>query len=155
MVKIDPLAYNDLFHIFGDPGKSKGKKEIKGLLITLPTPFPLNNGRTSRITCNAYIIHAVIDAYEEILDHYGIDEIKARGYDRYGGCYNHRKTRNGKWFSVHSWGAAIDILMQYGGYGKNPKNFPQFIVDAFTSRGFFWGGEWRSPDGMHFSVCNG
>ena len=155
MVKIKPLAYRDLFHVFGNPDTSTGKKAIRSQLITMETPFLLNAGKTSKITCNEYIIYAVLDAYEEILDHYGIDEIVAMGYDRYGGCYNHRKTRDGKWFSVHTWGAAIDILMQYGGYGKDPKNFPKFIIEAFTKRGFFWGGRWRRPDGMHFSVCNG
>jgi hypothetical protein len=155
MKKIERLAYKDLFHVIGDPGTGKGRKAIKNQLITLETPFPLNGGRVNKIVCNKHIGPAVIDAYQEILNHYGLEEIQAQRYDQYGGCYNHRKTRDGKWFSVHSWGAAIDILMKYGGYGKDPKDFPQFIIDAFVSRGFYWGGYWKRPDGMHFSICNG
>lgn len=155
MIKIKSLSYKDLFYVFGNPGTKEGKEKIRNQLVSMETPFPLNNGKTKKITCNKYIIESIIDAYTEILDIYGYDVIKEKGYDQYGGCYNHRQTRNRKWWSVHSWGTAIDIMMKYGPYGKKPVNFPKEIVKIFTKRGFYWGGYWKYPDGMHFSVCNG
>ena len=154
MVKIKPLSYKDLFHVFGDPGTKKGKEQIKSQLISIDIPFPLNQGKTNKIYCNKYIAESIVDIYKEMWDYYGYETIKEKGYDEYGGCYNHRQTRNRKWWSVHSWGTAIDILMKYGGYGKKPIT-PIEIVKMFTKRGFYWGGYWKYPDGMHFSVCNG
>jgi hypothetical protein len=35
--------------------------------------------------------------------------------------------------------------------GAVPQLDPR-VVEAFTSRGFAWGGDWRRPDGMHFEL---
>jgi hypothetical protein len=47
-------------------------------------------------------------ALADVLAHYGIDQIRNLGLDRFGGCLNVRLKRGGSTPSVHSWGAAKD-----------------------------------------------
>ena len=87
-----------------------------------------------------------------------------------GGSYVPRCIAGTTRLSVHSFGIAIDINPQYGGYWqyglpagvseeqtrhkKIPlvyKNrIPLEIVKVFEKHGFIWGGNWYHFDGMHF-----
>jgi hypothetical protein len=35
------------------------------------------------------------------------------------------------------------------------QTYPQEIVDIFKVRGFSWGGDWETPDAMHFQAAKG
>ncbi len=100
---------------------------------------------------NKRIVDSVIDAFWEIYDHYGIEYIRANGLDNYGGCYNYRKSRGYEEYSDHAWGMAIDYLPQFGAMGVKP-TIPKKIIQIFEKRGFIWGGDWKRPDGMHWSA---
>lgn len=59
--------------------------------------------------------------------------------------------------STHSWGIAFDI-----NWDKNPfshtlvTDLPTPFIVEFTSRGWEWGGDWKSSkDSMHFQFCTG
>jgi hypothetical protein len=87
-----------------------------------------------------------------------------------GGSYVPRCIAGTARLSVHSFGIAVDINPQYGGYWqyglargmseeqvrqkKIPlvyKNrIPIEIVKVFEKHGFIWGGKWYHFDGMHF-----
>jgi hypothetical protein len=87
-----------------------------------------------------------------------------------GGGYTPRCIAGTTRLSVHSFGIAVDINPQYGGYWqyglphgmseeqvrqkKIPlvyKNrIPIEIVKVFEKHGFIWGGDWYHFDGMHF-----
>lgn len=59
--------------------------------------------------------------------------------------------------SAHAWGIAFDLNPQRNLPG-NPT--PQFIshhpiVLIMKSFGFNWGGDWKTPDPMHFQWCTG
>lgn len=155
------LAYRDLKHVFGDPDTYTGRKQIRSTLKSYKLPFPFYNEQKGKvieithITCQEYIGPDLIAALREILEHYGLDNIKAMGLDKnFGGCGNRRKTRDGKWWSVHTWYAAVDLWTHLGKMGAIP-TIPPFCVEAFKERGFYWGGDFKTPDGMHFSVCFG
>jgi hypothetical protein len=154
MIKIERLHYKDLSFVFGDPNTEKGKEQIKNNIITLDLPFPLNKGKAINLTANKHIIYSVIDALEEIEKKFGLDFIKKNGLDEFDGCWNHRKTRNGEWWSGHTWAVSIDFCAKLAGYGKVPM-IPYQFVYAFIRRGFYWGGNWRYKDGMHFSAFDG
>ena len=161
MINIKTLHYRQLKTLFGNPETEEGREKIKSQLITMPLPYSfynMINGKLveiKNIRVNKYILLAVVDALEEILNHYGKEKIKELGLDReFGGCYNHRKTRNGLWWSVHAWGTAADIWCHMGKYRKE-STIPAFCIHVFKKRGFCWGGDFPIPDGMHFSCCFG
>ena len=77
-----------------------------------------------------------------------------------GGTFAWRPIANTTRMSVHSYGAAIDLVMaksNYWEWEKTPRGqltwrnqIPQAIVDAFEAEGFAWGGRWYHYDTMHF-----
>jgi len=154
MIRIDRLSYRDLKPMFGDPETEEGKQKIKKSLISIDFPFPMNKGTEKILYCHEYIAEAVIDAFKEIERKVSLEFLKENDLDGYSGSYNHRKTRNGLWWSVHTWGLAVDLCEKFGKMGKVPM-LPYWYVNAFIKRGFYWGGNWHYPDGMHFSACNG
>ena len=149
MTKIEPVLYNDLEKVFGKAGDTSNF--IKRLM---PFPLRLSYDKTAvayNFYGHKYIADAVIEAFEDIRDYYGLSFIKGYNLDIYGGCYADRMTVSGKRKSVHAWGLAIDYLPDMGAYNK-PSTIPYHIVKAFTDRGFVWGGDWQTKDGMHFSA---
>ena len=78
-----------------------------------------------------------------------------------GGSFNWRRVSGTKRLSAHSFGIAIDVNTELGGYWKwsgaqEGKVFrvrnkiPRELVEAFERYGFIWGGKWHHYDGMHF-----
>ena len=58
-------------------------------------------------------------------------------------------------FSTHSWGIAFDINVRWNGFGSPPapagrEGSVAELVNFFFEQGFVWGGDFRTPDGMHF-----
>ena len=77
------------------------------------------------------------------------------------GIYNCRVIAGTKRYSVHSYGAAIDINVKQAHYWRWSKpgtgglyrwrnKIPLQIVEIFERHGFIWGGKWYHYDTMHF-----
>lgn len=96
-----------------------------------------------------------------------LDAIAALGpeMDRFfrtpGGSFNWRTIAGTDRLSVHSFGAAIDLDAELGGYwlwtgapegavGEYHSEIPPELVREMERRGFIWGGKWHHYDGMHF-----
>jgi hypothetical protein len=76
-----------------------------------------------------------------------------------GGTFNWRPILNTTRMSPHSYGIAIDVVVDESAYWEWDlaggdmhwnNQIPQAIVDAFESEGFAWGGRWYHYDTMHF-----
>lgn len=78
-----------------------------------------------------------------------------------GGSFNWRRISGTKRLSAHSFGIAVDVNTELGGYWKwsgaqegkvtHIRNkIPRELVEAFERYGFIWGGKWHHYDGMHF-----
>lgn len=77
-----------------------------------------------------------------------------------GGGFNWRVIAGTSQLSVHSFGAAIDINVDYSDYWRwadvnaDPIPFknriPLDVVALFEVQGFIWGGRWYHYDTMHF-----
>lgn len=90
--------------IFGRPG-------CEGDLIPLIPPYPLYfEGKPVRsIRVHRLVAKHVQQALQEVLAHYGLQEIHRLGLDLYGGSYNYRTTGSGSALSMHAWGIALDF----------------------------------------------
>ena len=104
--------------------------------------------------CHHAIGLVVMDTLKEVLRFGGLAYLQENDLDLFGGCYNPRGKRGGKGTSTHAWGIAVDWCPALGPMG-GPTRMPDFIVTAFESRGFTWGGRWARPDGMHFQAAEG
>lgn len=62
--------------------------------------------------------------------------------------WNPRRT-----LSIHSFGLAVDLNWNDNPYGSKG-NIDPWIVNVMKEEGFDWGGDWRTPDGMHFQYCH-
>jgi len=81
--------------------------------------------------------------------------------DNPGGTYYWRKIKGTTRLSMHSFGIAIDINVNYSNYWKwsniiendsipYKNRIPMEIVIIFEKHGFIWGGKWYHHDTMHF-----
>ncbi len=101
-----------------------------------------------RVTCHRAIIDQMAAALAEIQAAGLGDEIYM-----YSGCWvpRHMLWDPSRPISRHAWGLAFDINVPTNGYGATPQ-LHMGIVDAFRRWGFKWGGDFSTPDGMHFEL---
>lgn len=101
-----------------------------------------------RVTCHRAIIDQMHAALVEIQEAGLADEIY-----QYSGCWvpRHMLWDPSRGISQHAWGLAFDINVPTNQYGATPTLHPG-IVDAFRRWGFKWGGDFSTPDGMHFEL---
>lgn len=99
-------------------------------------------------------------ALEEVLAHYGKDEIQRLGLDQYGGCYHYRPTRNGKSLSLHAWGIALDFAPRSNGFAlKSPRaslSHPDCVAwwQIWECHGAVSLGRQRNYDWMHLQFAS-
>ena len=99
-----------------------------------------------KLYCNKEMIGPLMQAFSNIIDRGLINELKT-----WDGCFNVRKKRSLNSLSLHSWGIAIDINAAWNGLGKTPTMSAK-LVKCFTDCGFYWGGNFKRRDGMHFEL---
>lgn len=77
------------------------------------------------------------------------------GMSRFGGAYSYRLIRGGNRLSMHSYGCAVDFDPARNGMGDRTPNFANCpeVIRAFKAEGWEWGGDWSSPDAMHFQAA--
>jgi len=153
---------------FHDPGRLRNDAFFRGLyfategavretLSTVTYDGPRRDTRF-RVT-QAHCVDAQLDAV--------LAEIEALGPDygvfleNSGGSFNWRLIAGTDRLSVHSFGIAVDLNTELGGYWRwsgaaqgaatdYNNRIPAEIVAAFERYGFIWGGKWHHFDGMHF-----
>jgi hypothetical protein len=128
-------------------------------IVVFELPFPMVLSWQPNTVIRRFQAHKlagmyIISALIKMRDTHGYGFLKERKIDRYGGCFNFRLIRGGDQLSNHSWGTAIDINPDIGRLGsrEDADRYPRFIIDAFESEGFVWGGRWKRPDAMHFEL---
>ena len=102
--------------------------------------------------CN-YMIQADLRAALNDVVNAGLaGQIDVANANRYGGCFNarfNRVTGNLGVLSRHSWGAPIDMNTTTNAQGSLPQMNCD-VVRIFRRHNFAWGGNFVTPDGMHF-----
>lgn len=111
-------------------------------------PASLEIGAIPRkIYCSKLMPLALEEAFRNLISTGFIHELRT-----WDGCFNiRRKKGNSGSYSMHAWGLAIDLNAAWNGFGAKP-TLSNGFVECFTQEGFIWGGNWRTPDGMHFEL---
>lgn len=120
----------------------------------------LNNYVAIRARCHLVIEPALREAFAEIASVGAHTAFDLDDANTAGGCHNPRFNRLANSTSIgflsrHSWGMAIDTNTQGSCQGCAPPNFVTrpggcTAVRIMRKHGFAWGGNYLTPDGMHF-----
>jgi hypothetical protein len=96
--------YTSMVNFYGPVGENITQLE-------LPYAFRLawdTGVKVKKISCNEKCASSFYKIFEKTKETYGKDLSKLK-LDLFGGCLNVRRMRGGSSWSIHSWGAAIDI----------------------------------------------
>jgi hypothetical protein len=152
----------DVENVYGTAGKNSGT--IRKRLKTIKLPFKLRIDYNLRQSTNKITVHKdVADDLEaaliEVHEHYGMDEMRRLGIDRYAGAYNPRKMRGGSRWSMHAYGIAIDFFAAPNGLRVScPKalfcgdEYKPFL-DIMEKHGWLPALRLWGKDAMHFQAA--
>jgi len=112
----------------------------------------------SRNTVHKKIADSLLRILNEILDVYGLDEIRRLRIDHFAGVFNKRLKRGGSTWSLHSWAIAIDLDPAQNRLKSSCPN-AAFCADeylpmikAFEKEGWTSLGRAKNYDWMHFQA---
>ena len=126
--------------------------------IILPYPFLYDGKPVSKMRCHKLVADKFLAVFNDILTHYGLEEINKLGINKYGGCFNYRKMRGGSQLSRHSWGVAIDLdpqrnlLKETSATARFARPEYKPMIDIFYKHGFVSLGREKNYDWMHFEI---
>lgn len=146
--------YNSMCNFYGPVGENQTKLEL---------PYPLKiawetNVTITKMTCNIKCAKSFYNIFEKTKKTYGDDLYKLK-LDIFGGCLNVRRMRGGSSWSIHSWGAAIDLDPNNNQlkWGKEKASFAKSVYNDFwkivESEGAVSLGKARNYDWMHFQFA--
>lgn len=146
----------DIIKFYGQPGDTSN-------LTTIQLPYPMRIAWDTKVSVNKMTVHkqaaeSLKKIFEEILQTYGYDKIKALGIDLFGGCFNFRKMRGGNEWSVHSWALAVDLHPTKNSLRATAKTAlfakPEYkpMIDIFYKHGWYNQGIEKGNDFMHFTI---
>lgn len=142
-------------NFFGPIGENQKK-------LDLPYPLVLawdNSVIVKGVTCNIKVHESLYAIFENTLKTYGMKEVKKLKLDSFGGCLNVRKMRGGSSWSIHSWGAAIDLDPDRNQlkWGKDKAIFAKKEYEPFwkivEAEGWISLGRKKNYDWMHFQAA--
>lgn len=111
---------------------------------------PYSTGINAR--CNNVVRADLEAALAEVVNSGLRSQIDVANANKYGGCYYprfNRVTGNLGFLSRHSWGAPLDTNTTTNAQGAVPQ-MDCDVVRIFRKHNFAWGGNFLTPDGMHF-----
>lgn len=140
--------------IFGAPGR---EEELVNILPAYQLFYEGSPVRSIRV--HHLIASHVQQALREVLEHYGVDEIRRLGLDQYGGSYHYRPTTTGNALSMHAWGVALDFAPRSNGLKmKSPRatlSHPDCVAwwEIWERHGATSLGRTRNYDWMHLQFA--
>lgn len=147
--------YNSMVNFYGPVGENQTKLELPYKLKLAWEPSTV----LTKITCNQKVAQSLYAIFENTLKTYGDKEISILKLDVFGGCLNVRKMRGGSSWSIHSWGAAIDLDPDRNQlkWGRDKAVFGKKEYDSFwkivEKEGWVSLGRLRNYDWMHFQAA--
>lgn len=147
--------YNSMVNFYGPVGENQTK-------IELPYKLKLawaSSTTLTKITCHQKVAKSTYTIFENTLKTYGEKDIVKLKLDMFGGMLNVRKMRGGSAWSIHSWGAAIDLDPDNNQlkWGSDKATFAKKEYDSFwqivEDEGWVSLGKDRNYDWMHFQAA--
>lgn len=137
----EPFSYID----HGDGMITVDPAWVREWIVSAPLPI---FGGTAR--CHKVMMPQLINALLDVQAAGLAPLIDGGGY---GGCFvpRHILFDPNRPISMHAWGLAVDFNVRTNQYGAVP-TLDHRIVEIFERWGFRWGGDWTTPDGMHFEL---
>jgi hypothetical protein len=148
--------YASMTAFYGGPGQNQTQ-------LVLPYPMVLawdSGAVVKKITCNKKCVDSLHNIFEKTLKTYGLQDIKKLRLDVFGGCLNVRRMRGGSSWSIHSWGAAVDLDPDNNQLkmGRDEASFAKKEYLPFwkivESEGWVSLGRAKNYDWMHFQAAN-
>ncbi|WP_202615985.1 M15 family metallopeptidase domain-containing protein [Edaphocola flava] len=133
-------------------------------LITYAIPYPFKlawdtTQTVDKITTHYKVKDSILRVLNQVLDHYGLEDIDRLHLNHYGGCFQYRKTRNGTTLSTHSWGIALDFDPERNQlkWGRDKAAFAGAEYEAWwqfwEKEGWVSLGRTRNYDWMHVQAA--
>ena len=142
--------------------KKYGKPNQTGTyLVSVKLPFPLRLAWDKSVRVNSIRVHKdvaanVLAIFQDLLAHYGYEEIVRLGIDLFGGSFAYRAMRGGNEWSKHAFGLAIDLdpernqLKETSKTARFARSEYKPMIDIFYKHGFVSLGREKNYDWMHF-----
>ena len=137
---------------FGEPGD-----EDNLVYITFPFPVFYGGKLVTRTRCHRKIATALTRVFEDIGARYFADKGIMEEARDYGGCFNFRPKRGGGGWSLHAYGAAIDLDDDDNTFRDAwpvRADMPLEIMECFAREGFKSAGAFWGYDAMHFEATS-
>jgi hypothetical protein len=134
---------------YGTPGDESNLTNINVSHL----PISYDGKKVNTIRCHKKVADSLSRILNNIFSKFKNKENILEEAKDYGGCFNFRLKRGGNTYSVHSWGAAIDLDADDNTFKDSwpmKADMPLEIIEEFTKEGWtsaaaFWG-----YDAMHF-----
>lgn len=135
---------------FGEPGD-------EGNLVAITFPFPVFYGGklVTKTRCHYKVAPALLRVLKRIGEKYFANRGIMEEAEDYGGCFNFRLKRGGTSYSLHAYGAAIDLDADDNAFRDTwplQADMPLEIIEEFAREGFKSGGAFWGYDAMHFEA---
>lgn len=147
--------YNSMVEYYGPVGENQTS-------LVLPYQMILawdKNVKITKMTCHTKVAQSLYNILEKTLKIYGLKNVETLGLNLFGGCLNVRRMRGGSSWSIHSWGAAIDLDPSNNRlrWGRDKALFAKKQYEAFwkivEEEGWTSLGRVRNYDWMHFQAA--
>ena len=147
--------YTSMVNFYGPVGENQTQLDVPYKLKLAWAP----STTLTKITCNERVAKSLYTILENTLKTYGEKEIVKLRLDLFGGCLNVRKMRGGSAWSIHSWGAAIDLDPDNNQlkWGKDRASFAKPVYNDFwkivEAEGWVSLLKERNMDAMHIQAA--
>lgn len=139
-----------LRRFYGAPGS-----EDRLVMIEFPYPMLYGGKRVTRTRVNARCADSLLRVLRDIGNRWGDRPEVMEEAEDFGGVYNFRLKRGGSSYSLHAYGAAIDLDADDNTFRDSwpmRSDMPLEIMECFAREGWVSGGAFWGFDSMHFEA---
>lgn len=150
MPKPNPWPNSDqrsLREFYGEPGDESN-------LVTVDFPFATfyEGKQVKKFRCHKKVADSLVRVLRAIGEKYSSNKEILEEAEDFGGVFNFRNKRGGSTYSVHAWGAAIDLDADDNTFRDSwpmKADMPLEIMEEFAKEGWTSAGAFWNFDAMH------